>query len=200
MTLAALDYLFVLGRIRHLVSHVISLLVSVSFSMYSETWMWARVHKRSKIVLSLMTALLVKRNMVKSQTQKNTGCSVICVHPFELSELRSNIQLIVVKKKSLNVLRQTLKKATTMNSNFVTKNFAMMKTTKTEYAASFSAALFTIFILFSAQQRNCISFFFVLLVRILKHLFARMNWFVELLSSRQTTSSCTCWHSRFAAA
>ena len=76
--LNALYYLFVLERIRHLVSHVISSLVSVSFSMYSETWMWARVHRRSRIVLSLITALLVKRNMAKSQTQEKQGA--VCGH------------------------------------------------------------------------------------------------------------------------
>ena len=39
-----------------------------------------------------------------------------------------------------------------MNSNFAMKNSAMMRTTKTKYAAGFSAALCTISILFSDQE------------------------------------------------
>ena len=55
---------------------------------------------------------------------------------------------------SLTALRQALKNATTMNSNFAIRNSAMMRTTKTMYAAGFLAALCTISILFSDQQRN----------------------------------------------
>ena len=56
------------------------------------------------------------------------------------------------KRKSLTALRQALKNATTMNSNFAMRNSAMMRTTKTKYAAGFPAALCTISILFSDQQ------------------------------------------------
>ena len=41
-----------------------------------------------------------------------------------------------------------------MNSYFAMRNFAMMRTTKTKYAAGFRAALCAISILFSDQQRN----------------------------------------------
>ena len=57
-------------------------------------------------------------------------------------------------KKSLTALRQASKNATTMNSNFAMRNSAMMRTTKTKYAAGFPAALCTISILFSDQQRS----------------------------------------------
>ena len=40
------------------------------------------------------------------------------------------------KKKSLTALRQILKNATTMKSNFLMRNSAMMRTTKTKYAVS----------------------------------------------------------------
>ena len=40
------------------------------------------------------------------------------------------------------------------NSNFSMKNSSMMKTTKTKYAAGLPAALYTISILFSDQQRS----------------------------------------------
>ena len=45
------------------------------------------------------------------------------------------------KKSQLTALRQTLQDATTMNSNFAMRNSAMMRTTKTKYAASLPAAL-----------------------------------------------------------
>ena len=60
----------------------------------------------------------------------------------------------MLKKMSLTALRQALKNATTMNSNFAMRNRAMMRTTKTKYAAGFPAALCTISILFSDQQRS----------------------------------------------
>ena len=55
---------------------------------------------------------------------------------------------------SLTALRQALKNATTMNSNFAMRNFSMMRTTKTKYAAGFLVALCTFSILFSDQQRS----------------------------------------------
>ena len=79
------------------------------------------------------------------------------------------------EKLSLTALRQALKNATTMNSNFAMRNSVMMRTTKTKYAAGFPAALNVIMILTS----------FELLIRILTHLFARMSWSVELLCFRQ---------------
>ena len=59
-----------------------------------------------------------------------------------------------LKKMSLTALRQALKNATTMISNFALRSSAMMRTTKTKYAASFHAAHCTISILFSDQQRS----------------------------------------------
>ena len=80
---------------------------------------------------------------------------VFCVHTcrivgptFGLSETAC------FKKMSLTAFRQALKNATTMNSNFAMRNSATMRTTKTKYAAGFPAALCTISILFSDQQRN----------------------------------------------
>ena len=82
------------------------------------------------------------------------GC-ILCTLPVDLSVLRSsNPKLHAKKKMSLNALRQALKNATTMNSNFAMKNSAMMRTTKTKYAASVPAALCTISIVFSDQQHN----------------------------------------------
>ena len=60
----------------------------------------------------------------------------------------------MLKKKSFTALRQALKNATTMNSNFAMTNSSMMTTTKTKYAAGFPAAHCTISILFSDQQRD----------------------------------------------
>ena len=56
------------------------------------------------------------------------------------------------KKMSLTALRQTVKKATTRTS-IAMRNPAMMRKTK-KYAASFPAALCTISILFSDEQRS----------------------------------------------
>ena len=58
------------------------------------------------------------------------------------------------KKMSLTALRQILKNATTRNSNFAMRSSAMMRTTKTKYAAGLPAALYTISILFSDQPRS----------------------------------------------
>ena len=55
---------------------------------------------------------------------------------------------------SLAALRQALKNATTMNSNVAMRKSTMMKTMKTKCAAGFPAALCTISILFSDQQRS----------------------------------------------
>ena len=101
---------------------------------------------------------------------------------FRPSETRLSETACSVKKMSLTVLRQILKNATTMNSNFAIKNSAMIKTTKTRYAASFPAAFCTISILFSDQQRGHIIFtFFDVLTRILTPLFAWVDGCVELL-------------------
>ena len=66
------------------------------------------------------------------------GC-VFCVHlpPVELSVRSGNPKLQALKKMSLTALHQALKNATTMNSNFAMRNSAMMRTTKTKYAAGF---------------------------------------------------------------
>ena len=58
------------------------------------------------------------------------------------------------ESEKLTALRHILEKATTMNSNFAMMNSAMKKTTKTKYAASLPAALYTISILFSDQQSS----------------------------------------------
>ena len=75
--------------------------------------------------------------------------------PVELSVPRSgNPKLhafFCFQKKSVTALRQALKNATTMNSNFAMRNSAMMRTTKTKYAAGLLAALCTISV---NQQRS----------------------------------------------
>ena len=109
---------------------------------------------------------------------------ILCTPIVKLSVLRSsNPKMYAEKRMSPTALRQAKKNATTMSSNFAMRNSANMRTTKTKYAAGFPAALCTISILFSDQQRDH-NLHFELLIRILTHLFARMNWSVELLCFR----------------
>ena len=85
-------------------------------------------------------------------------CSVL-PHPRRIVGTTFRQSETACKKMSLTALRSALKNATTMNSNFAMKNSAMMRTTKTKYAAGFPAPLFPISILFSDQQRNHILHF-----------------------------------------
>ena len=110
---------------------------------------------------------------------------ILCSPPIKLSVLRSiNPQMHAEKRMSPTALRQALKNATTMNSNFAMRNSAKMRTTKTKYAADFPAALCTISILFFRSTNVNHNLHFELLIRILTHLFARMNLSVELLCLR----------------
>ena len=75
---------------------------------------------------------------------------------FRQSETRLSCMLCEVKIEKKNhstALRQIWRNATTMTSS-VKWNLAMMKTTKTKYAAGLRAALYTISIVFSDQQRS----------------------------------------------
>ena len=54
----------------------------------------------------------------------------------------------------LTALHQASKNATTMNSSFAMRIAAMMRTTKTKYAAGFPVALCTMSTLFSDQERS----------------------------------------------
>ena len=103
---------------------------------------------------------------LSNMSQTNTASAVfisICPKGRTIRQLYLRIcfaQLdALFKKNSLTALRQALKNATTMNSNFPMRNSAMMKTTKTKYAAGLPAALYTISILFSDQQRSHILHF-----------------------------------------
>ena len=83
-----------------------------------------------------------------------TGVYSVYTHPSNCRYYVPAIRNCMLKKKSLTALRQALKNATTMNSTFALRNSAMMRTTKTKFAAGFPAALCTVSILFSDQQRN----------------------------------------------
>ena len=87
-----------------------------------------------------------------------------------------------------------------MNSNFAMKNSAMMKTTKTKYAATFHAALCNISILFSDQQRSRILHF----LRIAESDFDAFVYSDELVCRTALfppyTRRCSRWHSLSAAA
>ena len=74
--------------------------------------------------------------------------SVYTPRRFVGTTFRQSETACSVKKKSLTALRQVLKNATTINSNFAMRNSAMMRTTKTKYAAGLLAALCTTSILF----------------------------------------------------
>ena len=63
------------------------------------------------------------------------------------------------REKSFTALDQVLRNATMMNSNFSSRNSAMMRTTRTKYAAGLPAAPKTISILFFCLQCNRILHF-----------------------------------------
>ena len=86
---------------------------------------------------------------------------ILCTLPVELSVPRSgNPKLHAKKKKSLTALRHALKNTTTMNSNFAMRNSAVMRTTKTKYAAGFPAAHCTMsFLCFDHQRSRILQLF-----------------------------------------
>ena len=93
------------------------------------------------VVLVMHAAGVYSVNTPCVHTPSNCRCYVLAIRNCMLE-----------KNMSLTALRQALKNATTMNSNFAMRNSAMMRTTKTKYAAGFPAALCTVSTLCSDQQ------------------------------------------------
>ena len=88
------------------------------------------------------------------------------------------------KENSFTAFHQVLRNATMMNSNFSKRNSAMMRTTRTKYAACPPAAPDTISILFFGRQCNRILHFLRIADTVLTLLFAWMDWLVGLLGVR----------------